>query len=1072
MAFFTAIAGFGTTVGATLFGVKLTGLAAFGLGLLTQTAMIAALNALVPKPQVGKNRGYTVNTRGSAQDHQIIYGEARVGGVVVFEESVEGAVDDPEIDNQFLLQVYVHAGHEIESYTDVYIDGRRVTKWWDPNAEVQITDLSTVANGTTLIPDELLRVDVNGNDIPSSEDPESITNRYSRASDGSNRRVNYLIMRFYDGTQTTADAGLVADSEGKWTSAHILRDTAYMVTTMGYDPKVFPNGVPNILVEIKGKKLYDPRTTNTVWSDNPALCIRDYLTSDYGLDEDASAIDDTLFAAQADVCDETVLSGATRYTCNGAFTTQSTPYDILGDLLTSMGGLLWYAQGNWRVKAAKWAAPTLTLTDDDLRSSVSIKTRHSRQENFNIVRGTFRGSESNWQVTDYPQVTNVTDTATSVTAGSFVVGQIYKISSLGTTDWNIVAGTTGVTYSTGEYVAAADPGSGTGTALETTNAYLDVDNGMESVLDFDLPFTDNSAEARRLARILLERNRQQISVSATFGLRAFELQVGDVVSLTLERFGWSAKTFEVTQWSFGMASDLTLEVQLALREISEEVFDELDDGVVFELDNTTLTDPFYVPAINLTATEAVRLIDNKPVRVVRLQTSTTVDSFLVQSVRYFYKLSSESDYKFFGEAGLGEFISFNIPPGTYDFRAAGVSEIGATGEFEEVTNFAFRQPLINRFGETYNGAFETLDFSGWVEEGYFTTAEVVQRDTASSVTLEKTAPFEAMARFDEADGLNPSGDLRVRVTGLIDSYIFLSWGSLIPVRPDDQVSLSWWQGEVDQVGFEDFLTYVYYEYYDDQQNRLFDETTTVTNILRGNYYKIETSGTFDWTTVGAPNSTVGTEFRATSGGNAGAAGGAAYLEVSDIVWTSFASINPDEWTLLQGNVTVPAGAFYCKPRFTIIDNIAVNTPGYITGVKFFVSEPTNILSEHSITESSSTAVSTTNLTTDNVEEVVASTTVTLPSLLTGNSTGQTLDIYSNATGNIDFTGSATDITMRLYVDGVNVASQLYRADSGFNLSAITSTTGGSVDVELRATSPDVSEVTITEAIVIGLALKR
>jgi hypothetical protein len=83
-----------------------------------------------------------------------------------------------------------------------------------------------------------------------------------------------------------------------------------------------------------------------------------------------------------------------------------------------------------------------------------------------------------------------------------------------------------------------------------------------------------------------------------------------------------------------------------------------------------------------------------------------------------------------------------------------------------------------------------------------------------------------------------------------------------------------------------------------------------------------------------------------------------------------------------------------------------------------------------------------------------------------------LDIYSNATGNIDFTGSATDITMRLYVDGVLVASQLYRADTGFNLSAINPSVGGSVDVELRAISSDVSEVTITEANVIGLALKR
>lgn len=62
--------------------------------------------------------------------------------------------------------------------------------------------------------------------------------------------------------------------------------------------------------------------------------------------------------------------------------------------------------------------------------------------------------------------------AVSVNAGDFVVGLTYTITDLGTTDWNNVANTTGVTYVVGDIVVAENTGSGTGTA--TT---IQVENG-------------------------------------------------------------------------------------------------------------------------------------------------------------------------------------------------------------------------------------------------------------------------------------------------------------------------------------------------------------------------------------------------------------------------------------------------------------------------------------------------------------------------------------------------------------------------------------------------------------------
>jgi hypothetical protein len=64
--------------------------------------------------------------------------------------------------------------------------------------------------------------------------------------------------------------------------------------------------------------------------------------------------------------------------------------------------------------------------------------------------------------------------APTVTAGSFIVGVLYRISSLGTTSqsqWNTIAGTSGVTYAVGSIFKAATVGVGSGQVREVTLNY-------------------------------------------------------------------------------------------------------------------------------------------------------------------------------------------------------------------------------------------------------------------------------------------------------------------------------------------------------------------------------------------------------------------------------------------------------------------------------------------------------------------------------------------------------------------------------------------------------------------------
>ena len=630
----TALAG-GTLL--SIASIGLTG--AFGHFLIT-TAMGAALNALTPKPNLGSStRGYSLaGESGSALDHQIIYGRMRVGGVRVYDASTGG-------NNDFLHRIMAYAGHEIESYDQIYLN------------------------------DEVVTIDGSGNVTSPAR-----YNGFVR------------IKRYFGTTAQTADADLVSETsglpenEGRWTSSHRLQGIAYLYVRFKYGQDAFPNGVPVVSATIKGKKVYDPRTTTTVWSDNPALCLRDYLSSAYGLSQPDSRIDDTAVTTAANICDELVNSQK-RYTSNGSFVTSFTPSQVISDLLTSMGGLFWYSQGKWRMKAAAYVTPTVTLDENDLRSGISLSTRHSRRNNFNTVKGTFRGAESDWQAADYPKV--------------------------------------------------SDP------------IFVTADNNIENVVDVPLPFTADSVTAQRLANIFLRRNREQLTFSASFGLKAFQVQVGDFVYINNTRFGWSNKPFEVTNWTFGLVDGLDLQVQMTLREISSAVF-TLQDAAIFENNNTSLPSAFYAEPVGLGLTGEVRIINENLTDVI-LANVTATQPANIERVEVQFKKTSATNWTVIGVGDLGIYEAIVVDPSsTYDFRARSYSFLGVKGEWEYVEGF---QPVglaappadVTNFRANLNGGVISLEWDAVpdLDLSYYLVRHALEESGAtfanSTTALEKVS---------------------------------------------------------------------------------------------------------------------------------------------------------------------------------------------------------------------------------------------------------------------------------------------------------------------------------------------
>jgi len=82
------------------------------------------------------------------------------------------------------------------------------------------------------------------------------------------------------------------------------------------------------------------------------------------------------------------------------------------------------------------------------------------------------------------------NTATPITAGDVVQGVEYTITSLGDTDWNSVAGTTGQTYAVGDVITVVDAvaaAGSTGTALTTSTeatSFFGYDRSVDNVFTF------------------------------------------------------------------------------------------------------------------------------------------------------------------------------------------------------------------------------------------------------------------------------------------------------------------------------------------------------------------------------------------------------------------------------------------------------------------------------------------------------------------------------------------------------------------------------------------------------------
>lgn len=538
---------------------------------------------------------------------QVVYGRCIVGGAIVDIVTTDKANARREDGSTYTkADAYKHlvivlAAHEVQAINEVYIDGTAVGtldgSGYPTGGEffkAGVTDTRRVVFTTTTTPAEqpvavLQAYSVSGTGQDETYTTETVTIDgadldgpvgvevvcdYTVAGGGAVVRIG----KHLGGAGQAVDSYLNSIAPSRYTTAHKLEGLAYIVVTLDLEDPRFQGGPPNITADVSGRKVLDPRTSTTAWSDNPALCIRDFLTAEWGYGADATEVDDDYVIAAANACDEeidldvggSVTADQPRYTCNGAFTTDGAAEATLEDLAGCMAGTVAYG-GSWQVLAGTWVAPVLDLGDDSLAGMPEVVQADTPVDDLvNGVRGQFvaRGAQT-------------------------------------PSDFN--------PYSNATFVA---------------------DDGRELWGNVNLPFTDNLARARNLCRTRVEASRSGQVLRYPATLVAWPLQVGDRVRVTNAEYGLSLKAYRVTDWQF----ELTSPVWLTLEEDVESIYDTADAADADPTPNTELPNPWAVAAMAGVAalsdgTTLLRLADGSILPRVQVSWTARTDAYVLEGGR-------------------------------------------------------------------------------------------------------------------------------------------------------------------------------------------------------------------------------------------------------------------------------------------------------------------------------------------------------------------------------------------------------------------------------------------------------
>jgi len=578
---------------AGLVTTSLGGIAGGLAGLFASTAILSAFSSNQPKTSSFGAGQLISNTINPVLPQRLIYGTRRVGGQIVYKTPSATGKDSNNNDvtgeNPFFWTIIALAGHECESIEKVFFGDVELTL----DAGGFATNPQFVEAGNSLI-----------------------------------------LVKKFDGSQTVADQQMINEI-ANWTSSQIGKGICHVAVRLQYSQSKMSQ-LRTISALVKGKKIFDPRTSMTVFSNNPALCIRDYLTdSKFGLESTSSEINDPSIIVAANICEEQIefveeeISGVPvigffdRYTCDMVVESGTNLTDNLNFLVSTLAGAVTYVQGEFNVFAGAFTAPTVTIDESWLAGPVRMITKTPRNQIFNAVKGVFVDSEQNYEVTSFTPV--------------------------------------------------------------TSSVFEAEDGGTRIFQNIELRGTTNSQRAQRIGRLLLRQSRQQINLEVPTNFKALEISAYDNINLSLSIFGFVTKVFKVTNWRLNSSGS---GIMLSLREEDAANYDwDVGDGVFVDLPpDTTFPSPFDVspPGAPTIVEQLYVSTAGSSVKTRALVTWSASPSQFIVAYEISYTVDGGPEV-FVGRTADLTITAFDLQPGLFIFFVKAINNIQAESDKSQNT---------------------------------------------------------------------------------------------------------------------------------------------------------------------------------------------------------------------------------------------------------------------------------------------------------------------------------------------------------------------------------------------------
>jgi hypothetical protein len=315
-----------TALGATLVGVGILAAGAIGLSLLGG----AVFQQPQPKPSERQN-----TVRQAVGPRVRFYGRVKVGGTLFFFDTSATSPPVEASGSHLYVGVTLNEG-EISAIVETWLNDEEAT-----------------LDGSGFVTQPFKYV----------------------ASDG-DRKVK---IKFKMGTSSQTVHSELNAAFSVVNSSHELRGVANVLAIFGEVPpdlvtEFYPQYVPQIRVIMDASLIKSVRTGLTIYSDNAADVIYDYLVGvdaagfAYGAGLTEDQVDLASFQAFADLSDQPVelKAGGTvqRYNMAGGFGLNEQMRAVLPRMLAACDGDLYMtADGKVAIRGGEWIAPTLTLDD-------------------------------------------------------------------------------------------------------------------------------------------------------------------------------------------------------------------------------------------------------------------------------------------------------------------------------------------------------------------------------------------------------------------------------------------------------------------------------------------------------------------------------------------------------------------------------------------------------------------------------------------------------------------------------------------------------------------------------------